>query len=92
MIRATDDVEKVRLFIGQGLLLAVQAVVLLTGALILLLLTNFWLTMVVLPILPLAWGCLWSLAPLLSRSSSRSNKNCRRSTRSSRKTWPGSRW
>ncbi|MFN3331619.1 MAG: ABC transporter ATP-binding protein, partial [Caldilinea sp.] len=54
MIRATDDVEKVRLFIGQGLLLAVQAVVLLTGALILLLLTNLQLTLVVLPILPIA--------------------------------------
>jgi ATP-binding cassette subfamily B protein len=54
MIRATDDVEKVRLFIGQGLLLAVQAVVLLTGALILLLWTNPQLTLVVLPILPIA--------------------------------------
>jgi len=54
MIRATDDVEKVRLFIGQGMLLAVQAVVLLTGALIMLLLTNLRLTLVVLPILPIA--------------------------------------
>lgn len=54
MIRATDDVEKVRIFIGQGLLLAVQAVVLLTGALIMLLLTNLQLTLVVLPILPIA--------------------------------------
>lgn len=54
MIRATDDVEKVRLFIGQGLLMAVQAIVLLTGALIMLLLTNFQLTLVVLPILPIA--------------------------------------
>lgn len=54
MVRATDDVEKVRLFIGQGLLMTVQAVVLLTGALIMLLLTNFQLTLVVLPILPLA--------------------------------------
>lgn len=54
MVRATDDVEKVRLFIGQGLLMAVQAVVLLTGALILLLITNVQLTLVVLPILPLA--------------------------------------
>ncbi len=54
MIRATDDVEKVRLFIGQGLLMAVQAIVLLTGALIMLLLTNFRLTLVVLPILPIA--------------------------------------
>ncbi|MFO7632721.1 MAG: ABC transporter ATP-binding protein, partial [Caldilinea sp.] len=54
MIRATDDVEKVRLFIGQGLLLAVQAIVLLVGSLIMLLLTNFRLTLVVLPILPIA--------------------------------------
>ncbi len=54
MVRATDDVEKVRIFIGQGLLMAVQAVVLLTGALILLLWTNVQLTLVVLPILPLA--------------------------------------
>lgn len=54
MIRATDDVEKVRLFIGQGLLLAVQALVLLIGALVMLLVTNFQLTLVVLPILPLA--------------------------------------
>ncbi|MCB0134517.1 MAG: ABC transporter ATP-binding protein, partial [Caldilineaceae bacterium] len=54
MIRATDDVEKVRLFIGQGLLLAVQAVVLLTGALIMLLFTNLQLTLVILPILPVA--------------------------------------
>jgi ATP-binding cassette subfamily B multidrug efflux pump len=54
MIRATDDVEKVRIFIGQGLLLAVQAIVLLTGALIMLLLTNVQLTLIVLPILPIA--------------------------------------
>ena len=33
MVRATDDVEKVRLFIGQGLLLALQSVVLLLGTL-----------------------------------------------------------
>ena len=54
MIRATDDVEKLRVFIGQGLLIALQAVLLLTGALILLLLTNFRLTLVILPILPIA--------------------------------------
>ncbi len=41
MVRATDDVEKLRLFLGQGLLIALQAVVLLTGALIMMLLTNF---------------------------------------------------
>ncbi|HSD85282.1 MAG TPA: ABC transporter ATP-binding protein, partial [Anaerolineae bacterium] len=55
MIRATDDVEKVRLFIGQGLLMAVQAVVLLTGALIILSATNWQLTLVVLPTLPIAF-------------------------------------
>jgi ATP-binding cassette subfamily B multidrug efflux pump len=54
MIRATDDVEKVRLFAGQGLLLSLQALVLLTGTLIILLTTNFKLTLVALPILPLA--------------------------------------
>jgi ATP-binding cassette, subfamily B, multidrug efflux pump len=54
MVRATDDVEKLRLFIGQGLLMTVQAVVLLVGALIMLLLTNFRLTLVILPILPVA--------------------------------------
>jgi ATP-binding cassette, subfamily B, multidrug efflux pump len=54
MIRATDDVEKVRLFIGQGLLQAVGAFVLLIGTLIILLTTNPQLTLVVLPILPLA--------------------------------------
>ena len=31
MIRATDDVEKVRLFIGQGLVMALQAFVLLVA-------------------------------------------------------------
>ncbi|NOX63840.1 MAG: ABC transporter ATP-binding protein [Chloroflexi bacterium] len=54
MVRATDDVEKVRMFIGQGLLLALQALLLLTGTLIILFLTNVRLTLIVLPILPLA--------------------------------------
>ncbi len=54
MIRATDDVEKVRIFIGQGLLLALQAVVLLTGALTILALSNWSLTLVILPVLPIA--------------------------------------
>ena len=40
MIRATDDVEKVRMFIGQGLMLAFQAIVLLVSTLIILMLTN----------------------------------------------------
>ena len=54
MIRATDDVEKLRLFIGQGLLLAVQAIVLLIGSLAVLAFTNWSLTLVILPVLPLA--------------------------------------
>jgi ATP-binding cassette subfamily B protein len=54
MIRATDDVEKVRLFIGQGLVMVLQALVLLITTLIVLMLTNFKLTLVALPTLPLA--------------------------------------
>jgi ATP-binding cassette subfamily B protein len=54
MIRATDDVDKLQMFLGQGLLLALQAVLLLSGALILLFMTNWQLTMVILPILPIA--------------------------------------
>lgn len=55
MIRATDDVEKVRLFLGQGLVLSLQSIVLLVAALIVLWFTNHALTLVVLPILPLAF-------------------------------------
>ena len=54
MIRATDDVEKVRLFIAQGLILALQAFILLAGALIILAFSNVNLTLVILPILPVA--------------------------------------
>jgi ATP-binding cassette subfamily B protein len=54
MIRATDDVEKVRLFLGQGLVAALQALVLLVATLVVLWLTNHSLTIVILPILPLA--------------------------------------
>ncbi len=54
MIRATDDVEKVRLFIGQGLLLAVQAILMLTGTMLILAITNLKLTLIILPVLPLA--------------------------------------
>jgi ATP-binding cassette subfamily B protein len=54
MVRATDDVERLRIFIGQGLLMALQALILLTGTLIILLATNVRLTLVVLPVLPLA--------------------------------------
>ena len=54
MIRATDDVERLRVFIGQGLLLALQALILLSATLVILFLTNPRLTLVVLPVLPLA--------------------------------------
>src|SRR5581483_3367128 len=54
MIRATDDVEKVRLFIAQGLVLAAQAFLLLSVTLVILLATNWRLTLVVLPTLPIA--------------------------------------
>ena len=54
MIRATDDVEKVRLFIGQGLLQLVGALVLLTATLIILFVTNAGLALATIWILPVA--------------------------------------
>ncbi|MBN8639457.1 MAG: ABC transporter ATP-binding protein [Anaerolineae bacterium] len=54
MIRATDDVEKLRLFIAQGLVLAAQAFLLLVVTLLILVVSNWQLTLVVLPILPIA--------------------------------------
>ena len=54
MIRATDDVERLRLFLGQGLLMALQSLLLLVGTLIILFITNWRLTLVILPILPFA--------------------------------------
>ncbi len=54
MVRATDDVEKVRLFIGQGLVQLVGAVLLIAGTLIILFTTNVALAFAVLPVLPVA--------------------------------------
>jgi ATP-binding cassette subfamily B protein len=54
MIRATDDVEKVRLFIGHGLLQLVGAVILLSGTVILLFTSNVTLAWTAMPILPVA--------------------------------------
>jgi ATP-binding cassette subfamily B protein len=54
MVRATDDVEKLRLFLGQGLLQLVGAIILLTGTLILLFSTNPGLALTTLWILPVA--------------------------------------
>ncbi|MGH2522297.1 MAG: ABC transporter ATP-binding protein, partial [Anaerolineales bacterium] len=56
MVRATDDVEKVRLFIGQGLLQLVGAVLLLTSTLIILFTTNT----------QLAWSTIWILPVALT--------------------------
>ncbi|HRE46422.1 MAG TPA: ABC transporter ATP-binding protein [Aggregatilineales bacterium] len=55
MIRATDDVEKVRLFIAQGLVLAAQSILLLVATLIILFVTNWRLTLSILWILPVAF-------------------------------------
>ncbi len=54
MIRATNDVEQLRNFIGQGLLMALQALILVTGTLVILFSTNAQLAWVVMPILPIA--------------------------------------
>jgi ATP-binding cassette, subfamily B, multidrug efflux pump len=54
MIRATDDVEKVRLFIGQGLLQLVGAIILLAGTIIILFSTSVSLAWTAMPILPIA--------------------------------------
>jgi len=51
MVRATDDVEKVRIFIGQGLLQLAGAVLLLSGTLFILFNTNT----------RLAWATVWIL-------------------------------
>lgn len=70
MIRATDDVERLRLFIGQGFLLTIQAFILLVGTLLILFFTNLRMTLVILPILPLAmiaFGIFGSLSQPLFR-------------------------
>lgn len=54
MVRATDDVEKVRIFISQGLLMLTQALLMLVASLIILFSTNASLALVVLPLLPVA--------------------------------------
>jgi ATP-binding cassette subfamily B multidrug efflux pump len=54
MIRATDDVEKVRLFIGQGLLQLAGALMLLSGTVFVLFATNVTLAWTAMPMLPIA--------------------------------------
>jgi len=55
MVRATDDVERVRMFIGQGLVIALQSFVLLLATLVVLWFSNQQLTLIMLPILPIAF-------------------------------------
>ena len=70
MIRATDDVEKVRLFIGQGLLQLVGAIILLAGTIIILFATNASLAWTSMPHpADRAWCCSASSAPGPSRCS-----------------------
>lgn len=52
MIRATSDVENVRTFIAQGLIATAQAFLLLVSTLTILVLINWQLTLVIIPILP----------------------------------------
>src|SRR5436190_987543 len=54
-IRTTNNDEKVHLFIGQVLVLALQALVLLISTLIIFSFTNATLTITILPILPIAF-------------------------------------
>jgi ATP-binding cassette subfamily B protein len=54
MVRATSDVENVRLFIAQGLIQAFGALLLTVATLIILFTTNWQLALSVVPILPLA--------------------------------------
>ncbi len=54
MIRATDDVEKVRMFIGQGLLQLISAFLLIVATLAILFTTNAKLALVTLWIVPVA--------------------------------------
>lgn len=55
MIRATDDVERLRIFLAQGLVLTAQSLILLVTTLIILFLTNWQLTLYIIPILPIAF-------------------------------------
>ncbi len=71
MIRATDDVEKLRTFIGQGLVQLVSALVLLAGTIIILFTSNItlaWTTMPILPIAVVVFGFFISLSqPMFTR-------------------------
>src|SRR5438270_681266 len=64
MIRATDDVEKVRLFIGQGLVMALQSFILLVVTLVVLWLSNQRLTLIILPILPIAFAVFFAFGAI----------------------------
>jgi ATP-binding cassette subfamily B multidrug efflux pump len=56
LTRATSDVERVRMFIGMGLIHFLSAVVMLVGSLILLFVTDWQLALIMLVLLPLTMG------------------------------------
>src|SRR5258707_9532926 len=64
MIRATDDVEKVRMFIGQGLVMALQSFILLVATLLVLWVSNPGVTLVILPILPIAFAVFFAFGAI----------------------------
>jgi ATP-binding cassette, subfamily B, multidrug efflux pump len=55
MTRATSDVERMRMFLGQGFLTAVNAVLLLVGITVVMVAINWRLSLVMVPILPIAF-------------------------------------
>ena len=75
MIRATDDVEKVRLFLGQGLIQLASALVMLVGTLIIIFATNAQLALVTLWILPVALVLFGVFATSPGPCSPRSSRN-----------------
>ncbi len=55
MTRATSDVERMRMFLGQGFLTAVNAVLLLVGITVVMVTLNWRMALVMVPILPIAF-------------------------------------
>lgn len=56
LTRATSDVDRLRMFMGQGVLSAVNAMILLVGITAIMFSLNYRLAMVMIPILPLGFG------------------------------------
>ena len=62
MTRATSDVDMVQRFIGQGLLMVVGVVLMMTGSLVFLFITNWQLSLVMLIIVPVTFAILGTMA------------------------------